>query len=420
MVVRGRTSRGVQGQVVWQGPDRFGGGQRVGIKTDAGDTVFVKAEYVDSLDPRPPAEEQAAQAPAPAPASGEPDGRGRELERLIAEAPDDVARYSVYVDWLQSTGYPGAERIARQLAAVDDAKLKRRLVAEQEKALKQRFPLLRKKEGSTVPRPFTWRWGFVQEMKLFNVHVPCLMELFAAPELRALTKLDGATTCWTLGDLRPLAQLLALRDLDLSYNPVTDLRPIAALAHLRRLRLAGAPLGELPPLRGLGGLKALELDGTRVKDVSALAGLVGLEELGLGKTNVHDVASFPALPALKKLSLRGTVVKDVAGLAAVPGLKVLSLAGTLVTRLEPLKALEALTALELNSTEVSDVAPLAGLEQLERLNLAVTRVADVRPLASLPRLKELYVARAPVPKEQLAQLEKARPGLKIDTRYTFL
>jgi hypothetical protein len=108
-------------------------------------------------------------------------------------------------------------------------------------------------------------------------------------------------------DLKTLAKLPALENLDLTNTPVTA----AGLAHLRGLReLRNLGLWNtrvddagLEHLAGLTKLQSLILDGTRVTDAGLrhLAGLTDLEEwLGLGGTGVTD-AGLEHLEKLTKL-----------------------------------------------------------------------------------------------------------------------
>lgn len=435
VILRGRTSRGMQGTVIWYGDDRFdeeGLRKRVGIRIEGqAEPVYVNAAHVEVLeaaaDPAAATPEKAAakraraKAPRKAPALANAEGRNLELERALLEDPDDRSRYAVYGDWLQERGDPRGELIAAQLAADEDARHAphaKELLAAYEQAMRERIPVLRKKSGA-LPQPFTWRWGFVEVMKVYDVHLGALEALLAEPELAVVQALDLATTCSRLKDLSRLAGARSLRRLNLSYNPIEDLAPLNALEQLRTLRCWTRSLGELADLRGCRHLEILELDETRLREVGNLAGLESLAELGLAKTSLLDVASFPRLPRLKKLSLSKTVVKDLGPLVTqLPALEVLCLSNTLVSELDRIAELSSLKVLELDSTKVTDLSPLAALGNLERLNLALTEVRDLSPILALPGLKELYLAKAPVPAAQIAAL-KQRPGIKVDTKYTF-
>jgi Leucine-rich repeat (LRR) protein len=54
-----------------------------------------------------------------------------------------------------------------------------------------------------------------------------------------------------LADAQPLAGLLMLRKLNLSFCPISDLRPLANLVRLRELLLGGTKVHDLEPLHHL-------------------------------------------------------------------------------------------------------------------------------------------------------------------------
>jgi uncharacterized protein (TIGR02996 family) len=467
VIVRGQRSRGEEGTIVWIGQNRFDEGLRVGIKIEGvADPVFVNEECADVLEAavsvakkeeRPgPEEKKAAQKTTktsaqkttkkrkrrlrsrkpdpvaslpveepdePRPPRVDPPKREPELERLILEDPDDRTRYAVYADWLQDTGDPRGELIATQISAEEHEAHKEaadELLAEYEQRMRWRVPVLNEKEsdGLLPTKPFTWRWGFVDQMAVSNVHVPHLDALFDEPELLVMRELEFRST--TCEDLTPVTKLRALRKVDVTHNLVTDLTPLASLVELRALRCWGETLREVPDLSPLTNLKTLDLCSTRVNDLSRLGVLENLTELLLAETNLRDVTTFPELPRLKGLSLRKTIVKDLSGLASkAPNLEVIALGNTLVSDVSQFTAMSSLKSLGLNATRVTDISPLQEMTNLEVINLALTEVSDISMLARLPRLQTLYTARAPIPPEQLQALQEALPALDIDNTYTW-
>ncbi len=88
--------------------------------------------------------------------------RNVELERRLADHPEDVHTYEVYADWLQSNGHARGELIALMLRAEGKPSTK---LATEISAFEQRH-------SSTLrgPVPFggdlTWRRGFIQSVRL--------------------------------------------------------------------------------------------------------------------------------------------------------------------------------------------------------------------------------------------------------------
>ena len=194
-----------------------------------------------------------------------------------------------------------------------------------------------------------------------------------------------------LKDLAPLAELTALRSLDLHGTHVVDLVPIAGLAALQSLYLYGTQVADLAPLAGLAALQGLLLANTQVADLTPLAGLSLLQTLSLDGTQVSDLGPIAGLSALQSLSFSGTQVNDLAPLSRLTQLKSLHLDNTPVRDLKPLAGLTALERLYVSKTQVSDLAPLAGLRALQSLSLSRTPVSDLAPLADLSALEWLIL-----------------------------
>jgi Leucine-rich repeat (LRR) protein len=244
-----------------------------------------------------------------------------------------------------------------------------------------------------------------------------------------------------------------VRDLDLSYAPVTDsdlvyLEPLTSLtalnlsatqvsgagpAHLDKLtaltalNLSGAQVtdaGLAHLLSHLGKLKlltVLHLAGTQVTDacLARLAKLTTLTMLDLSETKVTDVGleQLEALTSLTSLDLSETKVTD-AGLEhlkELPLLTSLNLWGTQVADegLAHIGKLGSLMTLNLSSTQVTGagLVHLGNLEFLRALYLASTKVTDgaLTHLVGLPALRELNVANTPVTDTGLTLLRRLAP-----------
>ena len=102
----------------------------------------------------------------------------------------------------------------------------------------------------------------------------------------------------------------------------------------------------------------------------------------------------------------------------MPRLEVLIIAMTGVTDLTPLKNCSRLEYLELNSCPgVHDLSPLEGHTALRHLNIACCpMIGDISPLYGITQLERLWIGNeTPIPAQQVAKMQAAAPGCKIDT-----
>lgn len=89
-------------------------------------------------------------------------------------------------------------------------------------------------------------------------------------------------------DLNGIQYLVALVNLDLSFNQVTDLAPLSDLVELRSLVVDSNQVSDLAPLTGLTALSGIFLEDNQVTD---LAPLVANE--GIGNQDYLDLENNP-------------------------------------------------------------------------------------------------------------------------------
>ena len=134
--------------------------------------------------------------------------------------------------------------------------------------------------------------------------VLCDADLRDLNVLRGLRELEHLVL-YRMRALPPLgavAELPALRKLDLSRSQVQDLSPLRNLVNLRRLLLTGTPVADLAPLAMLGRLEELSVRETQVTDLAPLAMLAGLRALDIGDTQVTDLTPLNDLHNLRTVS----------------------------------------------------------------------------------------------------------------------
>ena len=169
--------------------------------------------------------------------------RNEELERRLADHPEDRASYEVYADWLQTQADPRGELIMLMLRAEDQPNAR---LAAQISAFQQRHVHdLHVAFGGTL----TWRRGFVDRLELdrgqISDSVPQVLEPVLHHPSCALISAIGIRDWSTTEVLRETLDLLArraprgLRRLQLSVSSeLPGLAQLDALPNLTSLTIA--------------------------------------------------------------------------------------------------------------------------------------------------------------------------------------
>lgn len=213
-------------------------------------------------------------------------------------------------------------------------------------------------------------------------------------KLTNLQQLDLRGT--NVSDISPLKRLKNLRLLDLHGVPVTDISVVASLAELRSLNLYDTKVSDISAVGSLTNLRGLGLNGTCVSDIDVVAGLKNLQRLYLDRTKISNIRVVRRLTNLLRLGLDHTLVTDISVLDGLANLRYLGLNETKVFNLKPLNKLTGLQELLLNGTSVSDLEPLRNLTGLVRLGVSDTAVSDLKLLLDLNRLEALDLNRTKV------------------------
>lgn len=293
------------------------------------------------------------------------------LEAQIFEAPDDVAAYLVYGDWLQSIGDPRGRLIAAQLARMGDPP---GALSEAEAAL---IAAVGDPVVDVEPPPrVEWFAGFWRVLyagafgwspkSVADAHVATLLGSPSARFVREI-RIDGAVTPGVLAHVALAHRTLERLDVSLRGAKLDD----RSLAHLRGCkRLAHLHLFSCEPItsRGLVALRDLE----------------ALESIDLRNHALEDagVESLVALPRLARVFFNAVSPRfthaGMAGLARLP-LRSLELAGDTLDdeRILPLARHGSLANLEIGGAPIGErgAAAIATLP-LRRLYLPSSTIGD--------------------------------------------
>lgn len=246
-----------------------------------------------------------------------------------------------------------------------------------------------------------------------------MAELSRLPDLE---RLDLSHTRITDEGMLNLMSAPKISDLKLFYSEwITDqgMSAIKGWKHLKRLDVRGTRIsdGTIEIVSHMPGLEALDVAHTEVTNVGLenLITLINLRELAIGKGRLSSsgMLVLKMLPTLQLLDLSG------ASAAAPDNLR--GGGGGLDLTEEALNALTELKELRTLYLGFSSVAPdqlraLSSLSKVEKLGLqGCPRVDDtaIPEIAKWKGLKFVDLQETSVTAQGLAELQKARPQLKV-------
>ncbi len=207
--------------------------------------------------------------------------------------------------------------------------------------------------------------------------VPNFAVLTGLPRLAVINLSDLGMTD---ADLATLSGLTKLTDLDIQVEPgITDVSPLADMVDLEHLRLSYANVEDIAPLAGLTKLALLDLRGNEVADLTGLGNMASLEELYLADNDISNVGPLSSLASLHYLEISGNEVSAIDALSSLTQLSELQASDNQISDLSPLAGVRALERLSVNENNVSSVAPLAELPALVRVDVAQNNLVDVSP-----------------------------------------
>jgi internalin A len=247
-----------------------------------------------------------------------------------------------------------------------------------------------------------------------------MIDLARLPDLERLDLSHTRISDEGMLNLKPAAKI---KDLKLFYSEwITDqgMTAIKGWKHLTRLNVRGTRISDstLEIVSHMPGLEALDVAQTEITDLGLehLVALINLKELSLGRGRLSNIAlaTLRMLPTLTYLDLSGARPTP----PDTPGGR----SGGASMPEETLKAIAELKELRVLHLGFSTITPDAlrrlgsSLDKVEKLGLqGCSRVDDTAliELAKWKSLKYLDVQEAPVTEMGLAELRKAKPGIKI-------
>ena len=218
-----------------------------------------------------------------------------------------------------------------------------------------------------------------------------------------------------ISDIRPLKGLVLLRLLYLDSNPLIDeLTGIEDLTALRQLQISDNPITDITPLTRLTQLIELSLHQCQISDITPLADMTQLRALSAYSNQITDITPLSRLTQLYELAVSECQISDISPLANLTQLEALSAYSNQITDITPLASLTKLTSLHLYNNQISDITTLSRLTKLEKLTLYNNQISDVRPLVGLGKLSFLRIWDNPITDlGPLLTLLRRNPGIRI-------
>ena len=234
--------------------------------------------------------------------------------------------------------------------------------------------------------------------------------------LRGLVRLNSLMlNSNRIADLSPLANMTSLTLLDLRENSIDDLEPLSELVSLQRLYLADNRVSDVSALANMTSMVNLNLSANAIEDLGPLAGLEGMKWLYLNENRIEDVSALADMTDMRTLELSDNAVADIAALTEFVRLQVLSLDGNRIEDVSALANMPDMVSLELSDNAVADIAALSELVRLSTLSLDGNRIEDLSALADMTALRRLHLQRNDVndltPLSELPRLS----SLNLDT-----
>jgi internalin A len=145
--------------------------------------------------------------------------------------------------------------------------------------------------------------------------------------LKNLTNLKKLElSCGQVVDINPLASLLRLEDLDISFSTCENIGidVLSNLKKLKHLKIDISSVSDLNPLGNLMDLKSLFLTDTKVSDLEPISNLKMLQVLLISNTYVTSLSPLRDLKALVRVDFDNTPITNIESILDLPNLEMIS------------------------------------------------------------------------------------------------
>ncbi len=229
-------------------------------------------------------------------------------------------------------------------------------------------------------------------LKNLEIRSDKVTDITPVAQLKSLVRFN-AWSCGGITDIKPLAAHVELVEVNLFMTKVADITPLAKMTKIEELNLYATAVTDISTLKNLKKLKNLNLYMVKAQDWSPLAELTELEDIWLHFADIKDLKMLAKATKMRSLGL--SWCEELADISAVknrPDLQVLELTDTAVKSLAPAAGLK-LQIVKLDGTKITDLSPLGASVKAKSLNsLSVSKSAGKAAEAFKKDLPNLYVS----------------------------
>ncbi|CAK7897765.1 protein phosphatase 1 regulatory subunit Sds22p [[Candida] anglica] len=200
---------------------------------------------------------------------------------------------------------------------------------------------------------------------------------------------------------KSVAQLVNLKNLDLSFNKIKNIKHIETLTKLENLYFVQNKIKEIKNLETLQNLKNLELGGNKIEVISeTLDKLVNLQQLWLGKNRIAKFENMNNLVNLRVLSIQSNRLTKIEGLDHLINLEELYLSHNGIEKIENLENNTKLQVLDVTSNRLTKLENMSHLINLTDFWCSYNKISNfddiAKQLGKLPELDTVYFEGNPV------------------------
>jgi Leucine-rich repeat (LRR) protein len=241
------------------------------------------------------------------------------------------------------------------------------------------------------------------------------MQAIGSLSMLKTLKLNGCA----LTGIDSMAQLTALKELDVSNNIINNIGILSLMLDLETVHLANNPISSIAALATCKQLKYLDISNCEVASLASLKDKTQLQTLLAPNNNLASLDDLSQCTLLEVLDIEVNLVADISVLAGLNNLRIFKADNNQISAVPVFDAeLSTLQQFSIDYNQVTDLSGLSGLEQLNYINADYNAVTDLKPLGECPNLVQLNIWDNPVLEEDVKLLQEYGIIVNYNPNYT--